>query len=698
MQKNHIVYCLDELYLYPARISVQSVLNHNDNIFFHFIGLSEDEGLKEITKGQCKFYSGKALNNFKIYAKDQKKLDGNPVTFYRLILNDILNDPSITTALYLDCDTFIKGSLNELFDDKIFLNNDYLAAAVLDKDFVHNAARLGFTPINDGYYNSGVILFNLKKLKEENDKYGINAIRSACENTKLGDQDVFNRVFKNKIFRLNYSYNYNVIYNVGEEDDIKGIEKNKKPIIYHFLGTEDLFKPWGITGAVNLDKLSDLKREIYNKSNFSKISQEYENVSRQVFEIIRPKLNAFAAQKRFAIKLKALSLKINENDIDFWLYEAMNKSFMAKLAPFNLQKYKSLYAFSCNSSLEKFIKSFDKTTPQTCLQWLNRGKEECLKNNDKYDSLFLFWGEKWFEENKLIAILESHAFNIPIILLEGGYLLNKIGKYSSLSFVTESFPYYSCKHYVSSLELMLLKSNGLTKEQTERARSLIKKIVENKLTKYNHQPIKNISLNENFKRRVLVVDQVLNDMSLQTNDVTLDDCKKMLEDAIRENPDAEIVVKLHPDSCPIRGNGSISYARKQTAFGYLNSLSKEELKKKRITLLSEAINPYCVFEQKIDEVYTLNSQLGWEALMYGIKKVHCYTHAWYSGWGLTDDKVILSRRKNACKKTLEELFYRFYIDYTHYFNPKPNNEPEKEEKSAWAIEDAIEFMIKNQKR
>ena len=57
---------------------------------------------------------------------------------------------------------------------------------------------------------------------------------------------------------------------------------------------------------------------------------------------------------------------------------------------------------------------------------------------------------------------------------------------------------------------------------------------------------------------------------------------------------------------------------------------------------------------------------GFEALMRG-KKVTCIGAPFYSNWGLTDDRQIVTRRKNY-NLSIEQLFYAAYIDYPIYLN------------------------------
>jgi len=67
-----------------------------------------------------------------------------------------------------------------------------------------------------------------------------------------------------------------------------------------------------------------------------------------------------------------------------------------------------------------------------------------------------------------------------------------------------------------------------------------------------------------------------------------------------------------------------------------------------------------------DEVHTLTSLVGFEALMRG-KKVVTYGQPFYSGWGLTVDKHVNPRRTRQL--TLDELVAGALIVYPRYIDP-----------------------------
>jgi len=69
----------------------------------------------------------------------------------------------------------------------------------------------------------------------------------------------------------------------------------------------------------------------------------------------------------------------------------------------------------------------------------------------------------------------------------------------------------------------------------------------------------------------------------------------------------------------------------------------------------------------VDEVWTMTSTLGFEALLRG-KAVTCLGQPFYSGWGLTDDRAAPILRRSA-RPDLIALIHAVLIAYPRYFDP-----------------------------
>lgn len=99
----------------------------------------------------------------------------------------------------------------------------------------------------------------------------------------------------------------------------------------------------------------------------------------------------------------------------------------------------------------------------------------------------------------------------------------------------------------------------------------------------------------------------------------------------------------------------------------LDEADKRLMRRKYPALeILEANSPFATSLQQVRQVYTVNAQLGFEALLRGIK-VTTFGKPFYAGWGLTEDRLDGVQRNRTL--TVEELFTGFYLLYVRYFNP-----------------------------
>jgi capsular polysaccharide export protein len=115
-----------------------------------------------------------------------------------------------------------------------------------------------------------------------------------------------------------------------------------------------------------------------------------------------------------------------------------------------------------------------------------------------------------------------------------------------------------------------------------------------------------------------------------------------------EAPDAFILYKPHPDVLAGHRKGAVAEA---DALRFADRVVTDAA---TAALLGE-----------IDEVHTLTSLAGFEALLRG-RRVAVYGRPWYAGWGLTDDRVVISRGRQLA---LEELVAGALIVYPRYLDP-----------------------------
>lgn len=275
-----------------------------------------------------------------------------------------------------------------------------------------------------------------------------------------------------------------------------------------------------------------------------------------------------------------------------------------------------------------------------------------------------------FAEASLLQ--QAELRNIPVVLAEDGLIRSIVpGGYTktsakfnlSHSGIFDAHGIYINANAPSELENTLNSSLELPPDQLKRAKSLIDKIVKRHISKYNFQIDRQLCIGSKSRKKVLVIDQVYGDKSIEFGQANRHTFSAMLNAAIEENPDADILIKTHPAS--------------NTTRGYFTSLEA----KAPIHKITFDINPICLLEQ-IDKVYVCTSQMGFEALMCG-KEVHVFGMPFYAGWGVTHDRLHCPRRTK--KRTVEEIFFAAYVKHSIYVSYKTN--------SVCEIEQAIDELL-----
>ncbi len=305
------------------------------------------------------------------------------------------------------------------------------------------------------------------------------------------------------------------------------------------------------------------------------------------------------------------------------------------------------------------------------------------KISQKMADFYLIWGispERDFSE----TILNYAKLNKkPCLIAEDGFIRSVetwANKECSdelkvaVSFTLDDKSSYYDGNKPTRLENML-NFQDITQEDIARSKKIIKFITDNHITKYNHQPIFTPNIGTEGRKKVLVVDQSYGDYSIKKGLACEKTFEDMLKSAIAENPDADILVKTHPDTFT------------GTRGGYYTDLVQEG----RIYPVKFKINPISLINY-VDKVYVVSSQFGFEALMCN-KDVVCFGLPFYSNWGLTDDRIKCKRRNR--KRTTEELFAIAYLKYSLYVNPETAKRCEIEEAIDYILKKRTEFFQNN---
>ncbi|AKF09661.1 hypothetical protein [Sandaracinus amylolyticus] len=259
------------------------------------------------------------------------------------------------------------------------------------------------------------------------------------------------------------------------------------------------------------------------------------------------------------------------------------------------------------------------------------------------------WGRK---PNTEPARRYAAEHGVPFFALEDGFLRSfspGVTGDPPLSIVIDAVGIHYDATQPSEIEQRLARIDALPETTLDRARRAMAFMRREHLSKYNDAPSR--TLGERTRPRVLVVDQTAGDLSISLGMCVPRAFDRMLEAALDENPDAEIVVKTHPDV--VLGKKNANFA----------SIPRDP----RVRLFGEPSSAMALLDE-VDRVYVATSQLGLEALIAG-KRVTCFGVPFYAGWGLTDDRAPVPDRRGA-SRTIEHVFAEAYLHYARYVDPE----------------------------
>lgn len=261
----HVVYASNDNYVPFLGISILSLLINNRNLTeLNLVILSDEISIEnrkllndiaEEYERNIKFID---IDNLEQWIPFEFDTFGfHPIVLSRLFLGKLLEE-DVNRVLYLDCDTVVEGSIEEL--QYIDMEKEYVAMVPELYMPMHKKELVGISS-KESYYNAGVILFNLDLIRR--DKMQDKFLEYYCEKKGrllYNDQDIINHCCNGKIKQLNHRYNLSPnlkyfpryfikrlqpAYYSQDTEKYKYILKN--PVVIHFMGDE---RPW-IRGNFN---------------------------------------------------------------------------------------------------------------------------------------------------------------------------------------------------------------------------------------------------------------------------------------------------------------------------------------------------------------------------------------------------------------------------------------------------------------
>lgn len=261
-----ILFCMNNDYIEQLIVVITSILENNaasDFTFYIFHNEKFKEENKKLLKNfdnkRCKFIykciSNSLLENFTL--TDSERKDISLDTYSRFFAPKFITE--YDKVIYLDCDIIVNKDIAPLYS--INLDDNYIAGVeercLYQTDYIKS--KLHFSK-DEVYINCGVLLMNLKKMREDNflDKI-ISQYPTLLPFIKYSDQDILNLMAKGKIKKIDCIYNMTTFH-------VKDLpNKRNKAVIIHYTGKD---KPWTLGKYPN--ELNSLYLQYYEKSFLSK--------------------------------------------------------------------------------------------------------------------------------------------------------------------------------------------------------------------------------------------------------------------------------------------------------------------------------------------------------------------------------------------------------------------------------------------
>jgi lipopolysaccharide biosynthesis glycosyltransferase len=249
LKKIPVSFVCDSGYVMPTVVAITSLLyNKHPDTYYDIYIINADLSEPELAKFHEFRSRTSDVHVIKAYlekCKDLPLCSYVPATAYlNFDLPNLISNQD--KVLHLDSDVIIQRDLSELFAVNI---DDYYAGVVKDIGLIDNDFNI------KNYFNNGVMLLNLKLMRENDVSSALLNIAKSGIKLKYMDQDCFNILFEKKVKLLPIKYNcFNEfsqrIKNKYAHDYInKCFETNyssldnltKDSCIIHFAGSD---KPW----------------------------------------------------------------------------------------------------------------------------------------------------------------------------------------------------------------------------------------------------------------------------------------------------------------------------------------------------------------------------------------------------------------------------------------------------------------------
>ena len=641
----HFLFTITQKDIFGLAVSILSILQSkqkDNNVFFHIIHSPLSDNAKE----KIELLKGNRSLSIRYYPERFVRSIDNE-TYYKFFAHEYIHDTK--KVIHLDVNTIVMKDLEDVWN--LPLGGD-IATGVRD-------------PLKEDSFLSGSNLLHLDLMRKRGTTRKVLDMiyKNKCS-LKYKNHETLNKVFNKKMMEIPPWYNVtgNVLicgqgfrktlqFPSRNIDDLNLVTSHNNPYVISFSEKDRL---WHCVYSHPLKKhYAHLAKKIpwTNQSLDTPLPFCKKIFYRALFTFLKGThlKNVIKRKIKNRIKKNTKFYRIYFN-LYCWIFKKGHRKLIEelikrneKICPKGLKKGLTLFTY------------FNKQTPS--FFYLEKMIECKIKRSIAGVDGTLIWGTA-ITPDKHKVLKKTLEHGLPLFIAEDAFIRSidvAVNNAAALSCIVDHTGVFYSANMGSIIKKLLDSEWVITAQEKNTSRKAIDFIVANCISKYNLINHKELNFNKDRKYDsvVLALDQRRGDQSVSNSDSNASTFKRMLSDAIRENDNSLILVKIHPEA--FVGKSS----------GYFVHLANKDLEE-RIMVLDKKVNPISLLKS-VDKVYTVSSQMGLEALMCG-KTVFSYGWSFYAGRGVTIDRQL--KRKKMKPRGLEEIFYASYIKYTHYFNPE----------------------------
>ena len=205
----NIAMICDNGYVMPTSVAIQSMISNradSDHLIIHIIGDKlTDDNKSKLASQACKDV------DLKFIETDSSRYSGLEKSYSKVSKASLIKFsipeliPDVDKAIYIDGDVIVLKSLEPLYSIEI---GDKYAVVVSDgpKKNVPGGKRHAYYG-DPEYFNSGMMVLNLRKMRSENLSQKLIDFR-LNEYNYFMDQDAFNRIFGENVIHVGVEYDF----------------------------------------------------------------------------------------------------------------------------------------------------------------------------------------------------------------------------------------------------------------------------------------------------------------------------------------------------------------------------------------------------------------------------------------------------------------------------------------------------------